>query len=135
MPEIQSVYAAKNGQPAGHIKHPTTDETYAEALLTELGGYHALLDEGRTERGGESIADIIDRIEAELQRIGWSVPTTVDVEPVPAAYAGDEDSPRFEPVDDDVPPPATLAEVAVNAAEAHALLVDDDVPPPVRRKR
>lgn len=114
MPEIQPVYAAKNGQPAGHIEHPTTDEAYAEALRTELGGYQALLNEGRTERGGESIADIIGRIEAELQRIGWSVPTTVETEPapttvetepVPVAYAGDEDSPRFEPVDDDVPPP------------------------------
>lgn len=105
MSEIQPVYAAKNGQPAGRIEHPTTDEAYAEALRTELGGYQALLNEGRTERGGESIADIIGRIETELQRIGWSVPTTIETEPVPVAYAGDEDSPRFEPVDDDVPPP------------------------------
>lgn len=119
MPEIQPVYAAKNGQPAGHIEHPTADEAYATALRTELGGYQALLDAGRTERGGESIAEIMTRIEAEISRV------------LPEGYTAHFDRAPLAPAEAEPVPVDDLGDRLATAFKA----ADDDVPPPVRRKR
>lgn len=126
MPENQPVYSASDGRPAGHLPIATPDEAYVQALLAERAGYTALLDGGQTQRGGEPIADILDRIDGELTRLGH-------ITPVPAEFLGEPDSPRFEPVD--VP----LADNRIGPNFGRPLEqepVADDVPPPrAPRKR
>lgn len=104
MPENTPVYGAGNGQPAGYLTTPTADEAHLAALRAERGGYEALLADGRTERGGESITDILNRIDGQIEYYAARVPSPLD-KLAGTGNALTSPSPDGDEASDDVPPP------------------------------